>query len=183
MGAVRAPTFGAHRLLPGLASTPGRSRGRAGPRRLQAGRRSVARSRAGRRGRGPQRREHLQNKDSGLDGTPPPPPPPPAPARPRPTQPSPSPPERRGCGPTRAPKPSRGPQETPEPRGPRRGHRYSKLLPRHQAHPPRPLCILLLLLFFKQPELSLSYWEGGRASWCPRWQQVGQERGRCRFVL
>ncbi|XP_044908569.1 putative HTLV-1-related endogenous sequence [Felis catus] len=67
-------TFGAHRLRPSLAATPGRSPDRPPPpppppsprpRRLQAGRHFVALSPAGRRGRGPQRREHLAEQRLG----------------------------------------------------------------------------------------------------------------------
>ncbi|XP_040328331.1 uncharacterized protein LOC121028590 [Herpailurus yagouaroundi] len=65
---MRAQTFGAHRLRPSLAATPGRSPPPPPPprpRRLQAGRHVVALSPAGRRGRGPQRREHLAEQRLG----------------------------------------------------------------------------------------------------------------------
>lgn len=118
MGAVRAQIT--ERQRAGGAPASPRPRGaRGAPPGLAAsspGRPVVAPSRAGRRGRGPQRREHLQNKDSGLDRetTPPPPPslpppPPRAPARPTRTRLSRTPPERRSRGSTRAHKPSGAP--------------------------------------------------------------------------
>lgn len=174
MGAVRAQIT--ERQRAGGAPASPRPRGaRGAPPGLAAsspGRPVVAPSRAGRRGRGPQRREHLQNKDSGLDRetTPPPPPslpppPPRAPARPTRTRLSRTPPERRSRGSTRAHKPSGAP-----------GHHWARRpgagggtslfkAPSHTKPTltPRSLRILVFSLFFKQPELSFSHWEGGLA--------------------
>lgn len=118
MGAVRAQITERQRAR-GAPASPRPRGARGAPPGLAAsspGRPVVAPSRAGRRGRGPQRREHLQNKDSGLDRetTPPPPPslpppPPRAPARPTRTRLSRTPPERRSRGSTRAHKPSGAP--------------------------------------------------------------------------
>lgn len=174
MGAVRAQITERQRAR-GAPASPRPRGARGAPPGLAAsspGRPVVAPSRAGRRGRGPQRREHLQNKDSGLDRetTPPPPPslpppPPRAPARPTRTRLSRTPPERRSRGSTRAHKPSGAP-----------GHHWARRpgagggtslfkAPSHTKPTltPRSLRILVFSLFFKQPELSFSHWEGGLA--------------------
>lgn len=166
---------GALGLCPTLAGPRG-ARGPARPRRLQARaacHRPLLRRPAGPgRARRPQRCDHLQNKDSGLDrattgrrrlprlrlrrG------------RPRPSRP-----ETHRSGGVAAPRAltnPRGPRRplSPEPRGEvcvgGGGRHYHSKLPATPTSPhPREVPILIFLLFFRQPELSFSHWEGSLA--------------------
>ncbi|XP_041583802.1 translation initiation factor IF-2-like [Vulpes lagopus] len=108
---------------------------------------------------GPQRREHLQNKASGRDRASPPPPPPP-PRGSRAADPEPT-------GAARRPSGAPGDDCARRPgSGGGGGLRSAKLPPTPTSIPTAParsLCLPVVLLLFRPPELSLSPWEGGLA--------------------